>query len=133
VYEKTLARLRQEREAGNLSKRRFELHTLLAGRERNRGNYHYGNRIASAMLGRDLAMLLEVLDNPNNKSTKRAIREVIGVNLLSVTGAERRRAIFHMCGFSQQEQDVWERQLTEAKAEKRRLEAMEQAKHAAES
>lgn len=133
VYEKTLARLRQEREAGNLSKRRFELHMLLAGRERNRGNYHYGNRIASAMLGRDLAMLLEVLDNPNNKSTKRAIREVIGVNLLSVTGAERRRAIFHMCGFSQQERDVWEQQLAEAKAEKRRLEAMEQAKQAAES
>ncbi|MGC8213112.1 hypothetical protein [Ralstonia pseudosolanacearum] len=133
VYEKTLARLRQEREAGNLSKRRFELHTLLAGRERNRGNFHYGNRIASAMLGRDVAMLLEILDNPNNKSTKRAIREVMEVNLLSVTGAERRRAIFHMCGFSQQEQDVWERQLNEAKAEKRRLEAMEQAKQAAES
>ncbi|WP_204321807.1 hypothetical protein, partial [Streptococcus pneumoniae] len=67
---------------------------------------------------RNVAGLLEILDQPNNKSSKRAIREVIGVNLLTVTGAARRRAIFSMCGFAQQEQDVWEQHAAEAKAEK---------------
>ncbi|WP_205288967.1 hypothetical protein, partial [Escherichia coli] len=34
VYEKTVARLRQEREDGNLSKRRFELQMMMAERQR---------------------------------------------------------------------------------------------------
>jgi hypothetical protein len=133
VYEKTVARLRQEREDGNLSKRRFELQMMMAERQRNCRNYHYGNMIASLLLERNVAGLLEILDQPNNKSSKRAIREVIGVNLLTVTGAARRRAIFSMCGFAQQEQDVWEQHAAEAKAETRRIEAMEQAKKTAES
>lgn len=133
VYEKSVTRYRQEREAGNLSKRRFELQMMMAERQRSTGNYHYGNMIASLLLERNVAGLLEILDQPNNKSSKRAIRDVTGVNLLTVTGAARRRAIFSMCGFSQQEQDVWEQHAAEAKAEKRRIEAMEQAKKTAES
>lgn len=133
VYEKTVTRNRQEREAGNLSKRRFEQRVLMAEHQRDRGNYGAGNKIASWLMERNVAALLDMLDSPNNKSTKRAIRDVAGVNLLTVTGPARRRAIFDMCGFSQQEQEVWEQHAAVAKAEKLRIEAAEQAKVTAES
>jgi len=111
-FETTLAKAREEREALQISQREFDRRARAAVAERVSSSYDWANRIALAVLERNVAVLLSVLDGPKdvNTQSKRAIRDVMGVDLLQCTAALRRRRIFDMCGFSDAEQQHWEAQ-----------------------
>ncbi|WER50733.1 hypothetical protein CupriaWKF_30730 [Cupriavidus sp. WKF15] len=134
-YAKHVERVAAERTKGNLSERRFQSEMSMAAVERDHASFSWPNRFALAVLQRDIATLLQVLDTPNdrNTSSKRALREVCGVALTGVPATTRRRRIFEMCGFSESEQHQWELQALAAKSERLQEQDAECARKRAEA
>lgn len=123
--DQAIARIESERAAGQLSLREHCLRHELALLDHGRATYEWGNRISNAIDGRDLGFLLQTLDTTDdwNRSTKRAIFEVLGVKLTGLRAAARRRAVFALCGLDEVAQAEWEAQaqVQRAAREHRRL------------
>lgn len=135
IHRKTVDRVSQERARGLMSQREVEHQLRLADQEKVRASYEWGNRVALAVLERNVAALLDMLDTPadSNTATKRAIREVLGVSLTGVTAAIRRRRIFDLCGFSVSEQQQWDAQAAADRANAMSLRDLEEAAKRAEA
>jgi len=58
-----------ERTKGNLSERRYRSEMDMAAAERDHASFSWPNRFALAVLQRDIATLLPVLDTPNDRNT----------------------------------------------------------------
>lgn len=134
-YSEHVERAAAERSKGNLSERCYQRDMAMAAVERDHASFGWPNRFALAVLQRDIATLLQVLDTPNdrNTSSKRALREVCGVVLTGVPAVTRRRRIFEMCGFSESEQRQWELQALAAKSERLQEQDAECARKRAEA
>lgn len=65
--------------------------------------YSHANRVAQAIVDKNMVFLISYLDHPDNLSTKKAIREVYGIELINVTAKARRRGIFMVAGYSTDE------------------------------
>ncbi|MFL9876467.1 hypothetical protein [Paraburkholderia megapolitana] len=123
--DQAIARIESERAAGRLAMREYRLRHELALLDHGRATYEWGNRFVHAIDGRDLRFLLQNLDTTDdwNRSTKRAIFEVLGVKLTGLRAAARRRAVFALCGLDEAAQAEWEAQaqVQRAAREHRRL------------
>lgn len=120
-FEARMSKARAEREAFKITQREFDYQARVAVVERASAGYEWPNRVALAVLQRNVAALLEILDGPKDMNTlsKRAIRDVTGVDLLHCAATIRRRRIFAMCDFSEAEQARWEDEATAARAQRR--------------
>lgn len=105
-----IARLRQERAAGNVSQREFDRRMQIAQLEHGRETFAFGNEISEAIDSGDLQFLLDLMDCPDerNRVSKQTVRDVFGVKLLGVRAAARRRAVFELVGFDEARQAEWE-------------------------
>lgn len=134
-YQASIERATADREAFNISQREFDRRTRAAAIERDTHGYEWANRVALAVMERNVAAVLQIFDSPKdwNTESKRALREEYGVDVLQCTAAERRRRLFELCGFSEEEQAQWEANEAIDKARKRAERAMADAKSLAES
>ncbi|MWL91384.1 hypothetical protein [Cupriavidus sp. SW-Y-13] len=133
-YQASVDRATTERKASSISQREFDRRTRAAAIERDTYGYEWPNRVALAVMARNIAAVLDIFDNPKdwNTESKRALRDVTGVDLLQCTAAQRRRRIFEMCGFSADEQSAWEAHSAIEKAQARADRALEDARQLAE-
>ncbi|WP_020201331.1 hypothetical protein [Cupriavidus sp. WS] len=134
-FEVWMSRARAEREAFKITQREFDYQARAAVVERASAGYEWSNRVALAVLQRNVATLLEILDGPKdlNAQSKRAIRDVIGVDLLQCTAAVRRRRIFAMCDFSEAEQERWEAETSAERAQRRAASDFDRVREQAEA
>lgn len=93
----------------------------------NQEAYSWANKIVSAIESRALGFLIEVLDHPGNESTKKGIQKHLGIKLNGVPAAARRRAIFALCGYVDDEQYKAQEEIFQAQ-----LKARKQAREEAE-
>jgi len=105
---------------GRISRRMHRHRCNIARLEHGRHTFAYGNRLSRAFDERNVGLLLEVLDtsDEHNRSSKKAFQKVLGVKFLGMRAAARRRAVFQLCGYSEEEQARWERDAAQAKAER---------------
>jgi len=89
--------------------------------EVERETFDWPNRVAMAIAEKNLPAMLSILDGAENETTKRAVEIEFNVKLRNVTAGERRRAIFAMAGFVDDEA---------YKAEEARLDALQKARKA---
>ncbi|AXF12785.1 hypothetical protein CUJ91_32975 (plasmid) [Paraburkholderia graminis] len=133
--DKALDRADLERAQGRMSARRHKLECEMALLSHGRESYEWPNRVASAIEERDLSMLLNLLDTPDdrNRSSKQAVEEFHGVKLRGVKAKARRRAVFSLCGFDDTAARDWEKADEQRKMEKRRADDAQRARDAAQS
>ncbi|AOY97752.1 hypothetical protein BKK79_38200 (plasmid) [Cupriavidus sp. USMAA2-4] len=134
-YRESVASAESRRKALSISQREFERELTVAEHEKRGYGYSWPNKLALAVMQRDVALLLDVLDTPadRNAQSKKAVRDVLGISLLNCNASTRRRRIFDMCGFSEEEQRVWEDQSGEARAVAQREHAVAEATRNAEA
>lgn len=134
-FNATMERAKAQREAMEMSQRHFDDLVRRAVAERTCAGYEWANKVALAVLQRDVAAVLEIFDSPKdwNTETKRALRDETGVDLLQCTAAQRRRRIFELCGFSPAEQERWEREAAAEKADRAATREFEDARKRAEA
>lgn len=135
LFKDAMARAKSDREAMRISQRRFDDLSRRAVNARLSTGYGWANKVALAVLQRDVATLLKVFDGPRdwNTDSKRAVREVLGVDLLGCSSTLRRQRLFAMCGFSSEEQEQWEKQAAADKAQRLAARDFEEACKLAES
>ncbi|MEN7527613.1 MULTISPECIES: hypothetical protein [unclassified Cupriavidus] len=133
-YQEAVDRAGAEREAFNISQRELDRRLRAAVIERDGYGYEWPNRVALAVMERNIAVVLDIFDGPKdwNTESKRALRDEYGVDVLQCTSAERRRRLFDLCGFSLAEQAEWEAQAAISKARKRADRVVADAKSRAE-
>ncbi|MDO8279344.1 MAG: hypothetical protein Q7T63_14600 [Burkholderiaceae bacterium] len=86
--------------------------------------YAWANRVAQALLDKNLPFLLDVLDGTMNEASQRAVEAEFGVKLRNVKSAERRRAVFSLVGLvTDQEVEKAEQELEDARV--KRMDARE--------
>lgn len=134
-YQASTDRASAERDAFRISQREFDRRTRAAAIERETYSYEWPNRVALAVMERNVAAVLQIFDGPKdwNTESKRALREEYGVDVMQCTAAERRRRLFDLCGFSNAEQAEWEAQAVIAEARKRADRVVADATSRAES
>ncbi|WP_316157436.1 hypothetical protein [Cupriavidus sp. BIC8F] len=134
-FHATMDKAKAQREALEISQRHFDDIARRAVHARVSTSFDWPNKVALAVLQRDVATLLHIFDNPKdwNVDSKRALREELDVDLLQCTAAVRRQRIFEMCGFSAAEQQRWEQQAVAAKASRLALQDFEDARKRAEA
>nr|WP_261378769.1 hypothetical protein [Cupriavidus gilardii] len=122
-FNEAMDRAKADRQAMRISQRRFDDLARRAVNARLASGFGWANKVALAVLQRDIASVLKVFDGPKdwNVDSKRAIRDVLGIDLLNCAASLRRQRLFAMCGFSADEQAHWERQA--AADQERRLAA----------
>lgn len=113
-----LAHADNELKLGRISQRTHRHRCDIARLEHGRHTFEYGNSLSRALANRDVGTLLGVLDRPDdrNRASKRAFRDVYGVKLTGVSATQRRRAVFLLCGFTEEAQAQWEREEAQRKA-----------------
>ncbi|MEZ2310407.1 hypothetical protein AB6809_27570 [Paraburkholderia sp. RCC_158] len=133
--DKTVDRADMERTQGRMSVRRHKLECEMALLSHGRESFEWPNRVASAIEERDLSMLLNLLDTPDdhNRSSKQAVEEFHGVKLRGLKAKARRRAVFSLCGFDETAQREWEKADEQRRMEKRRADDAQRARDAAQS
>lgn len=133
IRERDIERANNELKAGNISRRAHRQRCDVARLQHVRHGYDHGNRLARALANRDVGTLLETLDraDEHNRASKQAFREIFGVKLTGVRAAQRRRAIFGMCGYNEEQQAEWERDATQCKAERDAQRNLEDAREIA--
>ncbi|SDD58664.1 hypothetical protein SAMN05216345_111155 [Cupriavidus sp. YR651] len=120
-FAETMQKATADREAMLITQRHFDDIGRRAAHTRASTGFDWPNRVALAVLQRDVASILRDFDSPKdwNTDSKRALRDVLDVDLLQCTAAVRRRRIFNMCGFSEDEQARWESNAAEEQAQAR--------------
>lgn len=108
-----------ELNAGRISRRAHRHRCDVARLSHGRHTFEYGNLLSRALAARDVGTLLEVLDRADghNRASRQAFRDVYGVKLIGVSAAQRRRAVFLLCGFTDEAQAQWEREAVGRRAE----------------
>ena len=106
---------------GNMSRREFDRAKALALSNTSRETYGWANRVAQAVADKRLEAMLGILDGPGNEVSQKVIEAEFGIKLRNVTAAERRRAIFSLAGFV--EDDA-------VKTEEARLDAVQKVRKA---
>lgn len=130
---KSLEHVQQERQRGNKSQRAFTLAMQTIELDHERYPVKWANEMADVVARRDIVRMLSWLDNPDdrNRGSKKALYEVLGVKLLGRRAKDRRRALFAMCGFDEQQQADWEVDAKKAEekadAEREKIRARERA------
>ncbi|WP_061958185.1 hypothetical protein [Cupriavidus pauculus] len=134
-YQQAVQKATEEREGLRISQREFDRQTRAAAAYRAGYGFDWANRVALAVMERNVAAVLHIFDGPKdwNTDSKRALRDEIGVDVLQCTAAERRRRLFELCGFSEAEQAQWEANDAIDKARKRAERQVADAKSLAES
>lgn len=134
-YRESVDAAQSERNARTISQREYEYRTHSAERYRGQYGFEWPNRVSLAVMQRDIAAVLQIFDGPRDSNTdsKRALRDELGIDVMHCTAAERRRRLFDLCGFSEDEQAEWEAQATIAHAQRREDRAMADAKRDAEA
>jgi hypothetical protein len=66
--------------------------------------YRWANRLAQAILDKNLVALVDILDGSNNETSQKAVFKHYGVKVHGLRAAERRRAVFTLCGYATDEQ-----------------------------
>ncbi|MFC4706012.1 hypothetical protein [Paraburkholderia caffeinitolerans] len=123
----------KELKAGRISQRMHRHRCNIARLDQGRHTFEYGNRMARALAERNVEALLKVLDtsDEHNRASKTAFEEVLGVKLLRLRPAARRRAVFLLCGHNEMQQAQWEAQAAQRKAETEAKRDLEDARKAA--
>lgn len=134
-YQEAIKKAAEEREGQKISQREFDRQTKAAAIYRAGYGYNWANRVALAVMERNVAAVLHIFDGPKdwNTDSKRALRDELGVDVLQCSAAERRRRLFELCGFSVDEQAQWEAHEAIDKARKRAERSMADAISLAES
>ncbi len=120
-FQESMDKAKAEREARKISQREFDRQACAAAAYRAAYGYEWPNRVALAVMQRNVAAVLQIFDGPKdwNTDSKRALRDEIGVDVLQCPAATRRRRLFELCGFSEAEQAEWEANEVIEKAQKR--------------
>ncbi|WP_354677938.1 hypothetical protein [Cupriavidus plantarum] len=123
------------RDARRISQRECDRRIRAAAVHRDGYGFEWPNRVALAVMQRDIAAVLQIFDSPRDTSpdSKRALREELGVDVLQCVASQRRRRLFEMCGFSEAEQAEWEAQAAVSKAKSRENGVLSDAKAYAEA
>lgn len=129
-YVRSLASLDKDRHSRRISQREYESSKLWVERDYETRSYSYGNKMSEAIENRQIGYLLSVLDSPDdrNRGSKKAIHQVLGVKLLGLKAAERRRTIFGLCGMNEAEQARMEQVLSEQADARRRKQDADDAR-----
>lgn len=113
-----------------------ELHADLAQAELVPAAEAYGwaNLVAEAVDKKDVAVLLSVLDTPDdaNRESKKVIRETLGLKILGLKAAERRADIFRFCGYDDAQRAAFEQELDARHAAKKAADDEKSAREHAE-
>lgn len=88
----------------------------------DRHTYKWANRVAIAVEGKDLQSLLSILDGSQNEVTQRSVGKANGVKIHGVSAKQRRRAIFALCGFVDDEAYLAENERLETLQAEQKLE-----------
>lgn len=133
-FTEAMRRATADREAMHITQRHLDEISRRAAHARATAGFDWANKVALAVLERNVAQLLHVFDTAKdwNVDSKRALREVIGVDLIQCTASQRRRWIFEMCNFSADEQAAWESHAAIAKAQAGAAREFENARKQAE-
>ncbi len=120
IRDRSIAHADSELKAGRISRRAHRERCDVARLQHGRHSHEQGNRLARALANRDVGTLLETLDraDDHNRGSKQAFYDTFGVKLIGVRAAQRRRAIFSLCGYTEEEQAAWERDAVQRKAER---------------
>jgi hypothetical protein len=132
--ERSIDRADLERAQGRMTERQHKLECEMALLSHGCHTFEWANRMAVALERRDLPLLLEVLDSPDdrNRSSKRAVEEFHGVKLRGMKAKDRRRAIFALCGMDGAAQTTWEAADAERRVAARKAADAEHAKEVAQ-
>ncbi|MFJ4291294.1 hypothetical protein ACIP1U_16145 [Cupriavidus sp. NPDC089707] len=120
-FRDSMDKAKGERDALRISQREFDREAGAAAAYRLAYGFEWPNRVALAVMQRNVAALLQIFDGPKdwNTDSKRALRDELGVDVLQCAAATRRRRLFELCGFSEAEQAQWEAHEAIEKAQKR--------------
>ncbi|TGP40258.1 hypothetical protein EN871_28960 [bacterium M00.F.Ca.ET.228.01.1.1] len=131
--DRALDRADMERAQGRMSARRHKLECEMALLSHGRETHDWPNRVAAAVDQRDVAMILDLLDTPDdhNRTSKQVVEEFHGVKLRGMKAKARRRALFAFCGLDEPAQAAWEKADAGRKLEARREDEAKRAKEAA--
>lgn len=134
-HDEMLSHAEAQRAAGRIGQRELDLRRRIAMASLSGESYGWGNKVALAVMAREVGFLLDVLDTPDdqNVQSKQGIQEHLGLKVRGLRAAQRREAIFAMCGFSADEAQVWEASQEAARAERKQAEARQDAIRTAES
>lgn len=130
-----LKRAEDELAKGHISKRLYQLQHQMALLDHGRSTYEWPNRLATGVAERNVGHLLSVLDTADdrNRISKQAVREMLGVKLRGLKPADRRRAVFALCGFDETAQSAWEAADVARREAEQRAEDARRAREAAEA
>lgn len=133
MRERTIDQADREQALGRISRREHRHRCNIARLEHGRHTFAYGNRLSRALDERNVSLLLDVLDtsDEHNRASKTAFHQVVGVKILGLRAAARRRAVFAMCGYGVDEQAQWERAAAQAKAQRDAERDLKEAREAA--
>jgi hypothetical protein len=92
-------RLDKEALSGKLTQREIDERRRAIGSIGAREGYTWANRVAQAILDKNLPCMLDVLCDNNNEASQRATELEFGVRLRSKRAADRRRTVFGLAGF----------------------------------
>lgn len=91
--------LEDRRATGRLTEREYDWAKLYNASWPDRETFAWANRVAAAVAERNLPGLLTILDGAGNETSKKAVEQEYGVRLRNLSAAKRRRAIFALAGF----------------------------------
>ncbi|MEM5314163.1 hypothetical protein [Paraburkholderia sp. JHI869] len=133
ICRRTVEYADKELKAGRISQRMHRHRSNIARLDQGRHTFEYGNRMARSLAERNVEALLKVLDtsDEHNRASKTAFEEVLGVKLLRLRPAARRRAVFLLCGYDELQQAQWEAQATQREAESEAERDLQDARKAA--
>lgn len=124
IFNHGLRQIEDDRRAGRMSKRRYDQAMLRNELSQTMRSYSYANKMASAIEGAEMELVLPCLDSPDtrNRGCKQAVYEVLGVKIIGLKPGVRRRIVFSLCGLNEAQQAAWE-------AERARRQAVAQLEH----
>lgn len=111
-------RIEEQRASGRMSLRELEISKDRVGRLLQEEPLGWANKMARAVEARNIEVLLDVLDGPDDSNTmsKKAIHEYFGVKLLGIKAKDRRNAIFLFCGYDSEKRTQYEQGVLARKA-----------------
>lgn len=127
TYDKALA----ERVAGGHTTEREQAYEKAYNASMvDRETHAWANRVAAAIAEKHLPAMLSILDGPENETSKRAVELACGVKLRNVPAAKRRRTLFSLAGFVND--DAYQAEETRLALEQKARQAQREFKQARE-
>lgn len=98
-----LDRANEDYRTGKIATREFVWRSEYAANMVLYETYAWANRVAKAVEGKQLEGMLNILDGPGNETSQKAVEQHFGIKLRNVTAKQRRRALFELAGFKDDE------------------------------